>query len=88
MGTADGLLTARAVSRLLRWNKSPFKSIIRYWSLTWCISIVTVDPAFTGHFPATPRPPPALHRMSLPPTLVTGLLLGGARTHWDPCCGG
>ncbi len=54
------------------------------WRLTWCISTVTVPPAFTGHFPATARAP-VLQTKSLAPTLVKGEFEPGMRTHEEPC---
>ena len=51
---------------------------------TWCISIVTTLPALTGHLAPTPLVPPTLQRTSALPTLVTGLLDAGGRTHWEP----
>jgi hypothetical protein len=57
---------------------------MRFAHHTACISTVTVDPALTGHLAPTALVP-ALHRISLLPTLVTGLLLWGIRTHWEPC---
>lgn len=55
---------------------------------TWCISTVTVPPALTGHFPATPLVPPALHTKSLLPTFVRGEFDVGMRMHVDACCDG
>lgn len=53
-------------------------------TLTSCISTVIVSPAFTGHLLPT-GDVPALHRMELPETSVTGLLFIGRRAHWVPC---
>ena len=81
VSAANGLVTASAVSRLVVRSKPSYKCVENHYDLTWCISMVTVEPAFTGHFPETPRVPPALHRMSALPTLVTGVLPGGILMH-------
>lgn len=49
----------------------------------WCISTVTVEPAFTAHFAAALEEP-ALQAMSVERTFVTGELLAGNRAHWAP----
>ena len=89
MGAADGFVLAVAVVGLLEgvfsgWDfgKGGVKGFA--WRLTWCISTVTVPPAFTGHFPATARAP-VLQTKSLLPTLVRGEFEPGMRTHEEPC---
>lgn len=49
----------------------------------WCISTVTVEPAFTAHFAAALEEP-ALQAMSVERTFVTGELLAGSLAHWAP----
>lgn len=44
---------------------------------------MTVDPALTGHLPEA-GPVPALQRMSLDATFVTGELEGTTRAHEEP----
>jgi hypothetical protein len=46
--------------------------------------MVRVDPAVIAHFFAT-GDVPALHRMSLEVTSVTGLFERGSLAHWAPC---
>ena len=84
MIATDGLVGTRSIARLLfsvsvlldRWQ--------RLLILTWCISTVTVSPAFTAHFPET-APPLTLHRMSFVVTAVTGLFESGNLTQVAPC---
>jgi len=47
--------------------------------------MVTVPPALTEHLPVTPLRPPALQRMSIEVTAVTGVLLIGLRAQVKPC---
>ena len=93
MGAANGLGTAFAItgllgSRVSRFLLHPFAALKQSAARTWCISTVTVPPALTGHFPATPLVPPVLHTKSLLPTFVRGEFDDGMRMHVDACCDG
>lgn len=82
--TADGFRGAGAVAGLL-WGTESGSGGWGYGGRggTWCISTVTVEPAFTGHLPLA-LPALALQRIWVEATSVMGELDKTVRAHWPP----